>query len=145
MALSEHTERVKTCGPRGTTVGTRLHRRSFDELPRLCNVLFGENAVGGSNPPLPVEHSPCGDDVRRGLVAKPSPTGLRPKISTRPDWGPEAAAWPDLRHAEKWSLALDLQILSAIRAAVTKGRGSSVMQQQTAADCLDTAQRWGDA
>jgi exopolysaccharide biosynthesis polyprenyl glycosylphosphotransferase len=109
--------------PRVTATGAWLRRWSFDELPQLFNVLFGEMSIVGPRPPLPAEAAGYGLDVRRRLVVKPGMTGLW-QVSGRSDLSRDDAVRLDLRYVENWSFALDLQVLWKTSAAVVKGRGA---------------------
>jgi exopolysaccharide biosynthesis polyprenyl glycosylphosphotransferase len=96
--------------PRITGVGAHLRRWSVDELPQLMNVLLGDMSLVGPRPALPDEAAKYADHVRRRLVVKPGLTGLW-QVSGRSDLSWEESVRLDLRYAENWSFALDLQIL----------------------------------
>ncbi len=96
--------------PRITRLGRVLRATSIDELPQLWNVLRGQMSLVGPRPPL--EREIVHYDVwhRRRLSMKPGITGLW-QVEARTD--PEFDHWVerDLDYIDRWSLALDLQIL----------------------------------
>ena len=96
--------------PRITSVGARLRKWSFDELPQLFNVVLGEMSLVGPRPALPDEAAQYADHVRRRLAVRPGLTGLW-QVSGRSDLTWDESVRLDLRYVENWSLALDLQIL----------------------------------
>ena len=107
--------------PRVTRVGRFLRRTSLDELPQLLNVLLGQMSLVGPRPPLPEEVQ--GYDLwhRRRLSMKPGITGLW-QVRDRRD--PEFDRWveADLEYIDRWSLWLDVQILSRTIPAALEGR-----------------------
>jgi exopolysaccharide biosynthesis polyprenyl glycosylphosphotransferase len=109
--------------PRITRVGGWLRRWSLDELPQLLNVLIGNMSLVGPRPALPAEVAKYGDHMRRRLVVKPGITGLW-QVSGRSDLSWDEAERLDVRYVEKWSLALDLQILWKTLSAVVNHSGA---------------------
>ena len=96
--------------PRVTRVGRFLRRFSFDELPQLLNVLFGQLSLVGPRPHLPDEVDRYSLEQRRVFAVKPGVTGLA-QISGRSDLSFDDEVRLDLQYIEEWSLLLDLWIL----------------------------------
>jgi exopolysaccharide biosynthesis polyprenyl glycosylphosphotransferase len=109
--------------PRVTRVGSRLRRLSLDELPQLINVVCGDMSLVGPRPPLPEEVAGYSDDATRRLRVRPGVTGLW-QVSGRSDLSWEESLRLDLRYADNWSLAMDLQILWRTARAVVQGSGA---------------------
>ena len=109
--------------PRITTVGGFMRRFSVDELPQLFNVVKGDMSLVGPRPPLPTEVAGYNSDAVRRLRVRPGLTGLW-QVSGRSDLSWEESLLLDLRYADNWSLALDLQILWRTVRAVTRGGGA---------------------
>jgi exopolysaccharide biosynthesis polyprenyl glycosylphosphotransferase len=109
--------------PRVTAIGTRLRRRSLDELPQLFNVLLGEMSMVGPRPALPEEAARYADHVRRRLAVKPGVTGMW-QVNGRSTLSWEETVRLDLRYVENWSLALDLQILWKTFSVIFKDTGA---------------------
>jgi exopolysaccharide biosynthesis polyprenyl glycosylphosphotransferase len=108
--------------PRITRAGRFLRRYSLDELPQLWNVLRGEMSLVGPRP-----HPP--DDVERYCVEHlqrldfvPGITGLW-QVTARRDSSFERCVTLDVEYIQRWSLALDLQILWKTIPAVFQGSG----------------------
>ena len=109
--------------PRVTRAGYFLRRYSLDELPQLWNVLRGEMSLVGPRP-----HPP--DDVERYSVEHlqrldfvPGITGLW-QVTARRDRSFERSVMLDVDYIQRWSLALDLQILWKTIPAVFQGSGA---------------------
>jgi exopolysaccharide biosynthesis polyprenyl glycosylphosphotransferase len=96
--------------PRITRVGRILRATSIDELPQLWNVLRGEMSLVGPRPPLEREIAQYDIWHRRRLSMKPGISGLW-QVEARAE--PEFDRWVerDLDYIDRWSLALDFQIL----------------------------------
>ncbi|MHB8458916.1 MAG: sugar transferase [Candidatus Limnocylindrales bacterium] len=96
--------------PRVTPLGSFLRRSSLDELPQLWNVLKGEMSLVGPRPPLPNEVQEYDIWHRRRLSVRPGITGLW-QVEARGE--PEFDRWVerDLAYIDRWSLALDIEIL----------------------------------
>jgi lipopolysaccharide/colanic/teichoic acid biosynthesis glycosyltransferase len=109
--------------PRVTRVGRVLRRTSLDELPQLVNVLLGHMSLVGPRPPLPSEVAQYEGHVHRRLLVKPGLTGLW-QVNGRSDLSWDESVRLDLRYAENWSFALDLQILWKTISALVKGAGA---------------------
>jgi exopolysaccharide biosynthesis polyprenyl glycosylphosphotransferase len=109
--------------PRVTKVGGWIRRLSLDELPQLFNVVRGDMSLVGPRPPLPEEVAGYSDDASRRLRVRPGMTGLW-QVSGRSDLSWEESLRLDLRYADNWSLAMDLQILWRTVRAVVQGSGA---------------------
>jgi exopolysaccharide biosynthesis polyprenyl glycosylphosphotransferase len=109
--------------PRVTAVGAYLRRWSMDELPQLFNVFLGDMSLVGPRPAVPDEVAKYAEHVRRRLVVKPGLTGLW-QVNGRSDLSWDESVRLDLRYAENWSFALDLQILWKTISALVKGAGA---------------------
>lgn len=97
--------------PRFTRAGRFLRRSSLDELPQLWNVLKGEMSLVGPRPPLPGEVAGYSVWHRRRLTVKPGITGLW-QITARRDDDFDRWVQLDLDYIDRWSLWLDLRILT---------------------------------
>jgi putative colanic acid biosynthesis UDP-glucose lipid carrier transferase len=104
---------------RVTQVGRFLRRSSIDELPQLLNVLRGEMSLVGPRP-----HALSHDKYYSELIpgyrdrfrAKPGITGLAQVIGLRGETpllsSMEARVQQDNEYIQRWSPALDIQILA---------------------------------
>ena len=110
--------------PRITWVGKFLRRFSIDELPQLLNVLKGEMSLVGPRP-LPVRDIERIDVQwhKRRLSMQPGMTGLW-QVNGRSDVSFDHWVRMDLEYIDKWSLALDLNILLKTIPAALKGSGA---------------------
>ncbi len=106
--------------PRVTKSGKFLRRSSFDELPQLFNVLFGDMSVVGPRPPIPYEVEEYKIHQRKRLDMKPGITGLW-QVSGRNRLTFEEMVRIDLFYIENWSLWLDLKIILLTFPAILKG------------------------
>ncbi len=111
--------------PRVTPVGQWLRATSLDELPQLWNVLRGEMSLVGPRP-LPVYETLAMSENahRRRLSVKPGLTCLwqvagRNNVKDFKEW-----VRLDLEYIDRWSLALDLEILLKTIPAVLARRGA---------------------
>jgi lipopolysaccharide/colanic/teichoic acid biosynthesis glycosyltransferase len=110
--------------PRINRLGAVLRKYSLDELPQLWNVLRGDMSLVGPRPPTveEVERYSSRQVQRLGVV--PGLTGLW-QVSGRSEIQ-DFEKWIDLdlEYADRWSLALDLQILWKTVGAVIGARGA---------------------
>jgi exopolysaccharide biosynthesis polyprenyl glycosylphosphotransferase len=111
--------------PRITPFGRWLRRTSFDEVPQLVNVLMGDMSLVGPRP-LPLYEVEKFENTaqRRRLSVKPGLTCLwqisgRNQVRDFRDW-----VKLDLDYIDRWSLALDFEILLRTIPAVILGFGA---------------------
>jgi len=111
--------------PRITPVGRWLRRYSVDELPQLLNVLRGEMSLVGPRPLLlsDFEKYPKRAQMRRFSV-RPGLTGLW-QVGGRSDLADSERVRLDLEYVDRWSLSLDLEILSRTLPAVVSAKGAT--------------------
>ena len=109
--------------PRITGIGRVLRRYSLDELPQLVNVLRGEMSLVGPRPALPSEVAGYDELERRRLAVTPGLSGLW-QVSGRSDLSWVDGIRLDLHYIERWTLALDLQILWRTGRAVVGSSGA---------------------
>ena len=109
---------------RVTFIGRFLRKTSLDEFPQFWNVLRGDMSLVGPRPPVPYEFEVY--DVwhrRRVLEVQPGVTGLW-QVSGRNRTRFDEMVRLDLQYCQKWSLWLDLKILTATPWAVFNGGGA---------------------
>ena len=99
-----------THDPRITRVGKFLRRTSFDELPQLWNVIWGQMSLVGPRPHEPGEVASYEVQHRKLLNIKPGITGLG-QVSGRSGLSFEDEAKLDIFYVENWSMTQDLLIL----------------------------------
>jgi lipopolysaccharide/colanic/teichoic acid biosynthesis glycosyltransferase len=112
-----------TNDPRITRVGRVLRRYSLDELPQLWSVLIGDMSLVGPRPPLQTEYVRFTDYQKLKLQVKPGLTCLwqvsgRNDVRDLDDW-----VKLDLIYVQRWSLALDLEIVLRTIPVVFFGKG----------------------
>ncbi len=93
-----------------TPVGQWIRKMSLDELPQLCNVLWGDMSLIGPRPLL-VEYLPLySEQQRRRHLVRPGITGWA-QVNGRNtiDW--ETKFRLDVWYVENLSMALDLKIV----------------------------------
>ena len=102
-----------------TRIGKFLRKTSIDELPQFFNVFLGEMSVVGPRPHMELHTWDYEDSIDKYLVrhfVKPGITGLaqikgfRGEITQKNDILNRVRL--DIFYVEKWSLALDLKIIS---------------------------------
>lgn len=110
--------------PRITPVGKIIRKTSIDELPQLFNVLKGDMSLVGPRPPLSYEAEKYQSwHLRRILEMKPGITGLW-QVEGRSRKGFDDSVRLDIKYLQKWSLALDFEILLKTVKEVLKCRGA---------------------
>jgi lipopolysaccharide/colanic/teichoic acid biosynthesis glycosyltransferase len=113
-----------------TAVGRFVRAASLDELPQLLNVLRGEMSLVGPRPLLMRYLERYSPRQARRHEVKPGITGL---AQVR---GRNALTWAetfehDVEYVERWSLALDAQILFETVLKVLQRQGISQQGQAT--------------
>ena len=108
--------------PRVTRSGNVLRKTSIDELPQLWNVLKGEMSLIGPRPAPLVEVN--GYDIwhRRRLSMRPGITGLA-QVANRRYTSFDQRAELDLQYIDRWSLALDVELVFRTIRIVLAGSG----------------------
>jgi len=124
---SSDTQMATKNDARITRIGKFLRKTSIDELPQFFNVFLGEMSVVGPRPHMELHTWDYEDSIDKYLVrhfVKPGITGLaqikgfRGEITNKEDILNRVRL--DIFYVEKWSLALDLKIISqTISNAVT--------------------------
>jgi exopolysaccharide biosynthesis polyprenyl glycosylphosphotransferase len=110
--------------PRITPVGRWLRKWSLDELPQLVNVLRGDMSLVGPRPSLPHEIKQFQSWQKRRLSVRPGLTGLW-QVSGRNQVDFEQWMKLDLEYIDRWSLGMDIKILSKTFPTVVTGKGAS--------------------
>jgi exopolysaccharide biosynthesis polyprenyl glycosylphosphotransferase len=109
--------------PRVTPVGRFLRRFSFDELPQVLNVLWGEMSLVGPRP-LPIrDYEQLLPWHRKRYLVLPGMTGLW-QVSGRIDLSFDDLVRLDFYYIENWSIWLDITILAKTLPAVLARRGA---------------------
>jgi lipopolysaccharide/colanic/teichoic acid biosynthesis glycosyltransferase len=119
--------RLRTCkdaiDSRITSVGKFLRQWSLDELPQLFNVFLGEMSLIGPRPVVQSELRLYSHLVGFYLAATPGMSGLW-QVSGRSDVSFPNRAKLDATYVRKWSLKMDLSILSRTFPAVLRRVGA---------------------
>ena len=111
--------------PRITPLGRFLRISSLDELPQLWNVLIGNMSLVGPRPMSVRDVSLFSEaTLMRRFTVKPGITGLW-QVSGRSAVGFEKWIEMDFDYIDRWSLALDFQILARTVRVVLKGTGAA--------------------
>jgi lipopolysaccharide/colanic/teichoic acid biosynthesis glycosyltransferase len=110
--------------PRTTRVGRFLRMSSLDELPQLWNVVHGDMSLVGPRPALPGEVVHYDETAMRRLAARPGITGAW-QIEFRHHGRGGFSDWvqKDLGYVDRWSLALDAELLAKTVGAVLRMTG----------------------
>jgi len=109
--------------PRVTPVGSKLRKLSFDELPQLWNVLWGEMSLVGPRMITPEELNRYGDAGWIFRVTKPGITGFW-QVQGRQEVSFEQRIQMDLFYVQNWSLRMDCEILLRTPLVVLRGVGA---------------------
>jgi exopolysaccharide biosynthesis polyprenyl glycosylphosphotransferase len=110
--------------PRVTTLGRLLRKTSIDELPQLWHVFVGEMSLVGPRPMSLRDVSLFNEAyLLRRFSAKPGITGLW-QVSGRSNLTFDQWIALDFSYIDRWSLALDMQILLATIPAIVRGSGA---------------------
>lgn len=98
--------------PRVTGVGRVIRKTSFDELPQLFNVLFGQMSLVGPRPEVVGhEYDPSIPRYFERHPVKPGITGWAQVNGFRGDSSLEERVKYDIYYIENWSLFLDVKII----------------------------------
>jgi lipopolysaccharide/colanic/teichoic acid biosynthesis glycosyltransferase len=95
-----------------TRVGRVLRRLKLDELPQFVNVFRGDMSLVGPRPMDPVRFSKISDFQRQRLLMRPGLTGWA-QVNGNIHWTWNERMEMDLWYIARWSLALDLRILTS--------------------------------
>jgi exopolysaccharide biosynthesis polyprenyl glycosylphosphotransferase len=111
--------------PRITPLGRFLRASSLDELPQLLNVLIGNMSLVGPRP-MTVRDVLLFSEatLMRRFTVKPGITGLW-QVSRRGALNFEKWIELDFRYIDRWSLALDFQILARTIIVVLNRTGAT--------------------
>jgi lipopolysaccharide/colanic/teichoic acid biosynthesis glycosyltransferase len=114
----------KNSDPRVTPIGRFLRKYSLDELPQLFNVLEGTMSLVGPRPlrEVDLDKLPRRSTVRR-FATPPGITGLW-QVSGRSNLVGYRGLMIDREYVDRWSLALDFEILLRTVEVVFTGRGA---------------------
>jgi exopolysaccharide biosynthesis polyprenyl glycosylphosphotransferase len=124
----EHLNRKETVfklenDPRLTSIGRYMRKFSVDEWPQLWNVVRGEMSLVGPRPAVPEEVQKYKRWQRRRLRMRPGLTCLW-AISGRDELDFETWMRLDMQYIDRWSLALDWQIMLRTIPHVLMGKGA---------------------
>jgi len=107
---------------RVTRVGKILRATSIDELPQLWNVVRGDMSLVGPRPPIAYEVARYSEWHKRRLEVPPGVTGLW-QVSGRNRLSFDEMVELDIDYMERWTFALDIEILIKTIPAVVSDRG----------------------
>ncbi len=110
--------------PRVTRVGAFLRRWSLDELPQLMNVWLGQMSLVGPRPFFESDLAAYDDHHFIRLAVKPGVTGLWQVRGRSSIVDFEEVVELDSEYVERWSFALDIQILLMTLPAVFRRTGA---------------------
>jgi exopolysaccharide biosynthesis polyprenyl glycosylphosphotransferase len=110
--------------PRITPLGRILRKASIDELPQLWNVFIGDMSLVGPRPMSLRDVSLFSEaHLLRRFRVKPGITGLW-QISGRSNLTFDQWIALDFSYIDRWSFALDMQILLATIPVIVRGSGA---------------------
>jgi exopolysaccharide biosynthesis polyprenyl glycosylphosphotransferase len=109
--------------PRLTPIGRYMRKFSVDEWPQLWNVIRGEMSLVGPRPAVPEEVEKYKRWQRRRLRMRPGLTCLW-AINGRDELDFETWMKLDMQYIDRWSLALDWQIILRTIPQVLLGKGA---------------------
>jgi len=110
--------------PRVTRMGGFLRRWSLDELPQLMNVWLGRMSLVGPRPFFESDLAAYDDHHFIRLAVKPGVTGLWQIRGRSSIVDFEEVVELDSEYVERWSFALDMQILFMTLPAVLRRTGA---------------------
>lgn len=110
--------------PRITRVGKWLRKTSFDELPQIINIAFGQMSLIGPRPYMVEERHKLGKITADILLVKPGITGLW-QVSGRSELSFQKRVELDKWYVRNWTLWLDLVILAKTFKSVLARQGAS--------------------
>ena len=108
--------------PRLTRIGRFLREYSWDELPQLVNILWGDMSLVGPRPLYVAQMAEWNQRQKKRLLVKPGLTGLA-QISGRGTLTREEKLELDVKYVEQASPALDARILLATLVRVFARKG----------------------
>ena len=110
--------------PRISRVGGFLRRWSLDELPQFLNVIMGQMSLVGPRPFFEKDFAEYEEHHFRRLGAKPGITGLWQVYGRSSVLDFEEVVRMDTEYIDRWSLWLDLKILTMTLPAVVGRTGA---------------------
>jgi lipopolysaccharide/colanic/teichoic acid biosynthesis glycosyltransferase len=132
MHLGNHdpSKQATVNDPRIYPFGTFLRRTSLDELPQFLNALVGEMSVVGPRPHMP-QHNELWKQamgsynirslVRPGITGLAQTRGYRGEVKTEEDVARRVEC--DIEYIEKWSLLLDISLITKTFLQIFRPRG----------------------